>query len=158
MLWTWKKLFRQEMGRQDWKAYPNCLKTCPFTHAKSWPFKWGHMYKMAASIDISPPGKWFLIYKITDAVVWRWKTTVVTISVNETGQDSSSPQKRTSWMYLRVSIYQQEAKMKKPCVAPWHCLQQVMSNCCRWGISHLFLKQPSSLQVTVQQMLLQYSQ
>ena len=33
--------------------------------------KWGHVYKMVASMDASPPGKWFSIYKITDAIVWR---------------------------------------------------------------------------------------
>lgn len=109
MLWTWKKLFRQEMERQDWKAYPNCLKPCPLTHSKSWPFKWGHVYKMVASIDISSPGKWFSIYKITDAIVWRLKMTVVTVLLNkEKGKPGFNknyhPYKRPPCMYLGVSI------------------------------------------------------
>lgn len=57
---------------------------------------------MVASIDISLPGKWFSIYKITDAIVWRRKMTVVTISRKEENQisiKSYPPSKRPPWLY-----------------------------------------------------------
>lgn len=151
MLWTWKKLFRQKMERRDWKAYPNCLKPRPLTHSKSWLFKWGHVYKMVASIDISSPGKWFSIYKTTDAIAWRLKMTVITILFNqEKGKPRFNknyhPYKRPPCMYLEVPIYQHEAKMKNPHAALWHCLRRAMSNCHFQGTWELFLKQPGSLQ------------
>lgn len=123
MLWTWEKLFRQEMERRDWKAYPNCLKTCPFPHAESRPLKWGRVYKMAVSVDMNPPRKWCALCNITDALAWRWKLAAVMIKGRRRERQDSiktapPPRQNTPWMYRQVLIYLHGAKRKHPWAVP----------------------------------------
>lgn len=151
------------MERRDWKAYRNCLKSCPFPHLKSRPFKWGHVYKMVARVDISPPGKWFSIYKITDATVWSLKMTVVTILLSkERGKprfNEKPPSLKKTTLDVLESINLPTRSQDKESL--WSTVAMPTSSYIKLQLSlhfRVFLKQPSGIQMMVQQMLLQYSE